>query len=37
MKVAVFGTSVSDEFISVIREFFLFLCINRFIRFWLKN
>jgi NAD+ kinase len=29
MKVAVFGTSVSDEFISVIREFFLFLKENK--------
>jgi NAD+ kinase len=29
MKVAVFGTSVSDEFISVIREFFQFLEINK--------
>jgi NAD+ kinase len=29
MKVAVFGTSVSDEFISVIREFFSFLKKNK--------
>ncbi|MBN1985204.1 MAG: NAD kinase [Prolixibacteraceae bacterium] len=29
MKVAVFGTSVSDEFISVIREFFHFLKENK--------